>query len=418
MGNGKFLASLVILAVVAFFMVQLEEFTSISFNSLNQTPNDLSMEESKTSSTQEGKEQNKNAQIIEKTQTSSEQHLSKSHANLYEAIMDAFSQQKSQINVSLFTLDSNEVFQVREEVLQDFPEIFYFDHEGSYFWTDGKLEFQYKFSPKEISQMTVKLEEKVEVALQTAILPGMSSLEKVMALHDYVVLTTAYDYDNFVNNTVPHLSYTAYGALVNGIAVCDGYTKAMNLLLRQVGIESKYVVGEAGGNAHSWNLVKLDNEWYHMDATWNDPVPDRPGQVGYKYFLLSDRQLEMTHTWEKSAYPRATSERFAHFTKMEHGVKDGNILFFTDDNSLFRTHIDGTGLQKLVDVRAYDIAIGNQWIYFSNYSHGGYLFKVKRDGSSLTGLNSTYSKDLALTDGVLYYTDQSTQDRIGLQVND
>ncbi|ADU32042.1 transglutaminase domain-containing protein [Evansella cellulosilytica] len=335
---------------------------------------------------------------------------------LYEAILHALLDQKEDINVSQYSMDHEEVYATRLQVIEDHPEIFYFDHEESYFWTDGTLEFNYLYSEEDIEAKRAALDNKVNTIIDRFISSNMSDLEKVIELHDYVVLNTVYDYENFENNTVPPLSFTAYGALINGVAVCDGYTKAMNLLLREVGVESKYVVGVANGNGHSWNLVHIDGEWYKLDATWNDPVPDREGRVSYQYFLITDDKLEQTHEWEKTDYPKATSTRFSYFEELVHSQRHGNIIYYTDDESLYQMNIDGTNKKKIAPVRAYEIAVGGDWLYFSNFSHGGYLFKIKKDGSELTELNDFYTTHILYEEGKLHFTEHETDERYYLEV--
>lgn len=123
---------------------------------------------------------------------------------------------------------------------------------------------------------------------------GARSLEKaeaVKALHDYLVLNLKYD------ETYQAASHTPEGVMKNHVAVCEGYARTMQLLLKLAGIDSKIVVGTAG-EAHAWNLVKLDDEWYHVDVTWDDPIPDKEGRVRYEYFLRDDEYMSATHTWE------------------------------------------------------------------------------------------------------------------------
>jgi transglutaminase/protease-like cytokinesis protein 3 len=71
-------------------------------------------------------------------------------------------------------------------------------------------------------------------------------------------------------------SFTSCGAFVNGTAVCEGYAKAMKLLLDSQGIESLYVTGTAttsgGTGGHAWNIVQIGNVWYDLDSTFDDPV--------------------------------------------------------------------------------------------------------------------------------------------------
>jgi hypothetical protein len=121
------------------------------------------------------------------------------------------------------------------------------------------------------------------------VLPGMDELQTALVLHDHLALNIAYDYDNYLADTVPELSYTAYGALVTGTAVCQGYAKAYCLLLSRCGIDNVYLSSDEMN--HGWAAVRLGGEWYHVDVTWDDPVPDAPGYVIHKYFLLSDEAI-------------------------------------------------------------------------------------------------------------------------------
>ena len=100
--------------------------------------------------------------------------------------------------------------------------------------------------------------------------------EKERALHDALVNAVQYD-SAAVNNAQSHPeSFTAYGALVNGKAVCDGYAKAMKLLLDQAGVRSIYVSGtavsESGSAAHAWDMAQVNGKWYYLDPTFDDPV--------------------------------------------------------------------------------------------------------------------------------------------------
>lgn len=120
----------------------------------------------------------------------------------------------------------------------------------------------------------------------------LSRVEAVKALHDYLVLGLKYD------ESFQTLSHSPEGVMKNQIAVCDGYSRTMRLLLLMTGIECKIVNGTAGGESHAWNLVKMEDGWYHVDVTWDDPLPDVEGKVGYLYFLKNDAEMARTHTWE------------------------------------------------------------------------------------------------------------------------
>ncbi|MGN0438398.1 MAG: transglutaminase domain-containing protein [Lachnospiraceae bacterium] len=152
--------------------------------------------------------------------------------------------------------------------------------------------------------------------ISSQIKDGMSDYEKELALHDYLVLHCRYS-DN-VNQDEKSDIYRAYGALVNQDAVCNGYAEAMHILLRCVGIESKFVVGygktpDDEWIEHAWNLVKLDGEWYHLDSTWDDPTPNQDGVVIHPYFNVTQETLLENHKWNQSDYPKAEAVAYNYY---------------------------------------------------------------------------------------------------------
>lgn len=119
---------------------------------------------------------------------------------------------------------------------------------------------------------------------------GMSEYQRVKAFHDYLCRTVTYR--EYGSN-----SHTAYGALVNHAAVCQGYTQAMDLLCYLSGIDCEHIFGASRGQAHSWVRVKVDGQWYNVDTTWDD----QDSGIRYDYFLVSDYTLSADHTWK--TYP-------------------------------------------------------------------------------------------------------------------
>lgn len=111
-------------------------------------------------------------------------------------------------------------------------------------------------------------EAKVSEAL-TWIPDNATRFQIVQALHDYLVRNCVYD--RSAVNEVISPSRTAYGALANGKAVCQGYSLAYKLLLRRAGVPAVYVGSDS--MQHAWNMVQMENNgWYHVDVTWDDPI--------------------------------------------------------------------------------------------------------------------------------------------------
>lgn len=135
----------------------------------------------------------------------------------------------------------------------------------------------------------------IENILAEIITPGMSEVRKVLAIHDYIVNNTEYDYDNYLNGTIPRKSHLAVGPLMHGVAVCDGYARAFKLLCDYVGIECVVASGTAwSGGGHAWNQVKVGGKWYNIDVCWDDPVSSQP-VLRYDEFLLSDERFYKDH---------------------------------------------------------------------------------------------------------------------------
>jgi len=117
---------------------------------------------------------------------------------------------------------------------------------------------------------------KVEYIFRTCITSGMTDYEKALALHDWLVRNAHYDW-SLKHGHASHI-------LLEGLGVCMAYTSAYHILLEYAGIESD----EEDGDDHTWNMVRLDGEWYHVDVTWDDDGDTS----NYQFFGLSNYALE------------------------------------------------------------------------------------------------------------------------------
>jgi hypothetical protein len=164
-------------------------------------------------------------------------------------------------------------------------------------------------SPEDTPETAKELYEKVVEILESLISPGMSDYEKELAIHDYIVKNCEYGYPDSNKEN----AYTTYGALIDKKAVCNGYAEAMALLLTCVDIENDIMTGTADGELHAWNRVCLDGNWYQLDATWDDPIPDRGDFAGHMYFNVTDDVMDDTHTWTEGDFEKCTSWNYNYF---------------------------------------------------------------------------------------------------------
>ena len=168
----------------------------------------------------------------------------------------------------------------------------------------------------------------------------MSDFEKEMQIVQWMVQHITYDWDNFNNNTIPLQSYESYGAIVNGVAVCDGYSKAFQKIAQDCGLTVNRVSGTANGvggwGSHAWNQIYLDDEWYNVDVTWEDPIwngsADNPfgfGNLRNLYINIPDNILQSDHSW--TGGNKCTSYKYGFLTTKVY-LETGNVIVGKDDN--------------------------------------------------------------------------------------
>lgn len=162
---------------------------------------------------------------------------------------------------------------------------------------------------KVVGYSITDVNQKVRWVVSNYITSGMTERQKVKVLHDWLVHNAHYD--------LTYSTYHASGVLLSGKGVCQSYAEAMEKLLTQAGIANKFMSGSAnngsgaGFQGHAWNMVRVDGQWYHLDATWDDPVwsiekvskdnaPVISGMERYDYFLLTDKKIRKDHRWSAS----------------------------------------------------------------------------------------------------------------------
>ena len=152
-------------------------------------------------------------------------------------------------------------------------------------------------------EMKTILDYKVDDIIKNNITSDMTLKEKIRTIHDYIINNTKYDQERSDNDVYKYKSDTAYGALIEGYAVCSGYTDSMMLFLEKFGVKSYKI----SSKNHVWNYVYLDNKWYNLDLTWDDPInSDGSNTLDDSFFLIStNKMLELDkteHVYNKTVY--------------------------------------------------------------------------------------------------------------------
>ena len=219
--------------------------------------------------------------------------------------------------------DRDKIFDMFLDVILNNPQLFFVYYKSIKMvgWKiDGDPTLRYgitgyKFSIKECEypQRKAELDKVVAEAMEYASVSD-DPVEKARRLHDFIVRTCEYDEKAAAETDPSPLARTVYSVLVRRKAVCEGYMMGYRYLLREAGIRSEEVLSDPMN--HCWNYVKIGENWYHVDVTWDDPIYNGKNPeifpILYDHFLLSDKAFRaMGHSdWDVRGLPAATDTRF------------------------------------------------------------------------------------------------------------
>lgn len=172
-----------------------------------------------------------------------------------------------------------------------------------------------------------KMNDKVKRIVKENHLKKMTDFEKVYFVNKYIASHTEY------SSNATDGGHSAYAVLFDHKAVCQGYALAAYRILTEAGVETKYITGQVKDSNHAWNKVKVNGEWYNLDITWNDPMPDRGDRYRLNYFLISDQQLAKDHYWKYRSENAATSKNYEFLMNAQAFTIQKNHFYYTLRNN-------------------------------------------------------------------------------------
>lgn len=167
------------------------------------------------------------------------------------------------------------------------------------------LEINIKYNDYYNEEKINKINSEVDRIITENITNNMTDREKIKVIHDYIINNTTYDEsfcvdkDNCTTSSI-YSSDNAYGVLFEHFGICSGYTDLLAIFLNKLNIVNYRITNET----HTWNAIKLDNNWYHLDATWDDPINKTP-ILSHTYFLITtkdDESLKEPHIFNKEIF--------------------------------------------------------------------------------------------------------------------
>ena len=220
-------------------------------------------------------------------------------------LVEAFKNYESSVDVSDIGITRDEAYNGGiNTVINSHPEIIGIAG-TSYYYSPStnlvtKIVISYTSNAREEQQ---KLDAAINELNSRVDISGMTDEEIVLAYHEYLTSTVAYAYAAYLQGSLGGAhEYDMYGALVNHSSVCQGYAETMFYLLKKAGLSC--AIASSQNINHAWNIVKVNGKWYHVDATWDDPVWDMPGRSNHDYFLVSfdtmNKNTLVNHTKDRT----------------------------------------------------------------------------------------------------------------------
>lgn len=184
---------------------------------------------------------------------------------------------------------------------------------------DNELTYVFSYNRKSKAKMKVcltpygKPEEKEKIDqfirqwVQKNVTEDMTDEKKVREIHDFIVLNYKGYIGNKSNEDLQYSFDSPAGLIFGEGGKCLSYSRLFAKMAKASGLEVLYVLGEArssdGWGGHAWNMVKVQNEWYFIDVTWDDPIGAPENEVSYMFYLKNTEHMKKTHRWDSYSYP-------------------------------------------------------------------------------------------------------------------
>lgn len=219
--------------------------------------------------------------------------LSVNAKEAYDIILSEIRTHPEKIEIPVLTTEEYE--SMFEALSYDNPELLCMTNESQK-ETRGATEYfipQYFCDATECEQRRNEMEATVDQIL-ASVPANLSDYEKELFFHDWLC-------ENFTYETADStIGYSTYDGFVLGRAVCEGYSRGMQLLLNRSGIPNYLATGmginsDGESEGHMWNVITLDGKNYYLDVTWDDLDASEIGQFCHAYFNVPESDIAENH---------------------------------------------------------------------------------------------------------------------------
>lgn len=218
--------------------------------------------------------------------------LNKQQQRVYQGIKDGLESLLEAFEVP--RLDGTQLSDIFYKLRLDCPQIFYASTFQYSFYPDSnvvKMKPVYLFEKNKIREHQRAMNARVEKLVR--VVKDKNDWEKEVYIHNFICENVTYD------KLKKQYSHEIIGPLGQGVGVCEGIAKAVKILCDQLMISCIVVISENNPEKkikyrHAWNVLKIDGNWYHLDATFDNTLGQKE-TVRYDYFNLDDKSIFKDH---------------------------------------------------------------------------------------------------------------------------
>lgn len=306
------------------------------------------------------------------------------HREVIAAIADGMLKRESEIDISSYKLKLDNCSAAVSAALATFPEVFFVDRDKmvtngysrSSYTSEGEdyvesLIFPYiEVTDSDAERMLAEFYAEADFYLDQVsgeLTKCRDEFSIAALLHDEIVLDAQYVLKN-----------SNYNFLVKKQGLCENYSRVYAYLLSQVGIYSEIIDSTSMG--HEWMMVRLDGSYYHVDVTWDDSTPDRPGLARHTFFLWSENGIKEIADPDDKHYDFSTINEASdkYDSALFHGYKSKMCKLDADKTQVYAVSGAETGNYLYGKIVKYDYStntetdikiIGDRWVMIDNSSY-------------------------------------------------
>ena len=238
--------------------------------------------------------------------------LSLRHKDYYNKLLYAFLGFKESVVLHMNETELQHLEQIYTFIKLDVPELFYLKNRITYLCLNGKVTIypEYIFDEQTCINILTSMRDEAET-IKTAVVNMNTEEEKIRTIHDRLVE---------VNWSNPEAKYAheAPGAILYGVAVCEGIAKAFKFYSDEIGLQCIIVTGRvlniSTEEGHAWNMCKIDGHFYHIDATFDGKLGEQV--IRYDYYLLSDKEISFDRLVDNDIILPKCADTWNYYEKM------------------------------------------------------------------------------------------------------